>query len=392
MSHGAPVHLFSIQVRLFFRWLRFVIDVALADRPFVVVNMDETSLVSVRHGGSGMIVGSLRSARRRAHRPSDPRDRLHQKVTLIAAVSDNPNLQPLLPQVVLPKYTQNANPPLESRTRLALSGFPLEFWHGTGGVADGQVLSDWATRLRSVVHTWNDDAFILLLMDCASCHVSVDFLRHLSKLGILTVLVPAKLTWLLQVLDVAVFGPLKKDMRLEEMRLRERHSNGLLLPGDSLQAAADSIRRVVVNRDWSASFDSLGAVPLDEVCLRSSITPYVDPTCSDPALPSVAQLSELVGRPPGTVTSSTIHSSLMRPVLELARQPPGAIPKRGAKVPLPMSAPAEDAASMRQTQAAAGDHIRICESFLQSHGEAAPHLSTFVPARQVFYRAGGPDG
>lgn len=373
------------QVSVFFRWMRYILDVTLKHRPYVILNMDETSLAAVRHGGAGMVSGSLRAARRRVQRPTDPRDRFGHKVTHLGCVTDNPHLQPLLPQVVLPKYTQNAVPPADMRERLSATGFPLEFWHGTAGIASVGVLQAWATRVRSIVHSWNDDAFILLVVDCASCHLSLDFLRHLSRLGILTLLVPAKLTWLLQVLDVSVFGPLKADIRTEEMRIRSRHASGRLLAGDALVAASQSIRRVLVNRDWSDSFDSLGLGLLGDIELSSSVTPYIDHTCSQPALPTAAELAMITGRPAASATTRTMHSLLVRPALDIAQQPPEARPKRGAYSFLPASASAVDSVATRRERDAAGDHDRIRASFLRSQSDATPHLSSYRPARQVHF-------
>lgn len=362
-------------------------DVSIGERPFVVLNVDETSLATVRHGGLGMVAGPLRSARARACRPRDRVDRLHTKITYIAVASDNPHLQPLLPQVVLPKYTKRIEPPASACDRLASHGFPLEFWHGTNGVATVPLLKSWATRVRSVVHSWNDDANIVLLMDCSSCHLSLEFIRHLNTLGIVVVLVPAKLTWLLQIMDVFVFGPLKADMRLEEMRVRGRHPHGRLDAGDGLAAAAQCIRRTVVNRDWSAAFDRLGAAPAREVRYASSLHEYLSDDVSQPALPSLAEVAEITGRPPATHATKVLHSLLVRPSLLLARRPADEPPKRGAHVALPRSRSAVDEQLLRDAHDAAGRHRDICDSFLASRSDEPVSLSSPMLARQVFLAA-----
>ena len=385
-SNSVSCYLVVPQVRIYFRWLRYLLDVVLRDRPHVIINMDETCLTSVRHRGHGMIAGSLADARCRASRPCDPVDRMHVKVTFLATISPNFHLQPLLPQVILPKYTQNAVPPLHVTTRLRDHGFPLEFWHGTGGVATVHVLKAWATRLRSVVHSWNDDAFILLLMDCSTCHLSTEFLRHLAALGILCVLVPAKLTWLLQALDVYAFAPLKADMRSEEMCMRASDPHGCLHAGDGLAAAASAIRRVLINRDWSCGFERLGICARDDVALCSAVADHVDDSCSVPALPTCAELAEVISRPASTANTTRLHALLLRPVLALRSSPPDSVPKRGMRIVLPSSQSARNESEILARSRRQALHAEICDTFVGQRLSSPAHLTTEHCARQVVFQ------
>ena len=174
------------------------------NRQHVFVNMDETQLASVKHHGKGMISGRKKRREDRRRSPRDPDDRHHTKVTYIAAISDSPDLQPLLPQVVLPRYTQHARPPPAMLHDYSGLGYPFEFWHGTAGSTTPGIVQAWMTRLRSVISSFNDGAWIVLALDCDTNHLSVATMAHLRRLGIIPLLVPAKLTWLLQLLDVYV--------------------------------------------------------------------------------------------------------------------------------------------------------------------------------------------
>jgi len=196
---------------------------------------------------------------------------------------------------------------------------------------------------------------------------------------------------LLQVLDVSAFGPLKADMRQEEMNIRSRHSAGRLDQGDALQASAESIRRVVVNSDWSSAFDRLGASPLDDVSLASAVLPYLEDVASVPALPSRAELAEIVGRSIDAPTVQSMHRLLIRQSLDLAARPAAACPKRGASVHLPASTSAQDHSSRRESLQASGRHDRICESFLDARRGSTRHLSAFCLSRQVVFTGGGSD-
>ena len=133
---------FVPQALIYLQWVRYAIEVVLIGRPYVVLNMDETSLSSVEDQGKG-----LRTCRRAARgaqtvRRGDVADRSNTKTTLIATVCDNRDLQPYLPQIVLARYTQNAAPPAHLKHECARSGEPLEYWHRTRGFATSDIIKE----------------------------------------------------------------------------------------------------------------------------------------------------------------------------------------------------------------------------------------------------------
>ena len=89
-----------VKVLVFLRWARFLVVHVAWNRQHVFVNMDETQLASVKNQGTGMISRRKQKRADRRRAPRDAEDRHHTKVTYMAAVSDSPELQPLLPQVI----------------------------------------------------------------------------------------------------------------------------------------------------------------------------------------------------------------------------------------------------------------------------------------------------
>ena len=110
----------------------------------------------------------------------------------------------------------------------ARTGYPLEYWHGTGGYATTSIVKQWLTRIRSCVHTYDPKLWIVLVLDCSTCHVNANMAMHARHLGIILVLVPASLTWLLQITDVYVYSRLKTRMRQGLLRRRLGSAHGLL--------------------------------------------------------------------------------------------------------------------------------------------------------------------
>ena len=375
-----------VKVLVFLRWARFLVVHIVWNRQHVIVNMDETQLASVKNQGTGMISGrkQKRSDRRRA--PRDAEDRHHTKVTYMAAVSDSPELQPLLPQVILPRYTQHAFPPPAMLHTYADFGHPFEFWHGTAGATSPGIVRTWMTRLRSVISSFNDRAWIILALDCDTNHLCVTTMAHLRRLGIIPLLVPAKLTWLLQLLDVFVFGLLKKDMRLEEVRSRESSTTGSLVRCERMRFAASSIRRIIINRDWSAAFDKLGHGNPSRPS-ASHLQEFLPPGDIDPALPTLAQFADLISRPAHTEVTQRLHRMCMRAALDLVDAPLNAAPPAGADIILPGSAIATQAPARADYEHQSADDV--LRRFLHEQDVRPPSLSGGGPARNVFMNKHG---
>ena len=337
---------------IFLKWLRYVVEVVVWNRPHVIINVDETSLSSVQHLGKGMISGRQHARRDARTQPRDSKDRYDTRITYLAVVADCAGLQPLLPQVILAKYTQNVAPPAGIQATYADCGYPFEFWHRSNGFVSPRTFKDWATRVRSVINSYNESAWIVLLIDCASCHLSAGTIAHLRRLGYIIVMIPAKLTWLLQLLDVYVFGLIKKDMRLGQARHRTRSADGRLQSMDRMRVATNSIRRHVINRDWSEAFSKLGAGS-DNRPSASSLQEYCPAGPIPRALPSIAEFAELVSRSAHTSNSTRLHNMIMSGTLQLQRAPLDARPPHAAQVHLPesLSASAPDTRARVAAQA-----------------------------------------
>jgi hypothetical protein len=272
-------------------------------------------------------------------RRSDVVDRSNTKTTLLATVCDSRDLQPHLPQVILPRYTQHAMPPGHILDACGATGDPLEYWHGTGGFATVALIKRWATRIRSVVHSFNPDAWILLIWDCSHVHLSLDVVRHMRRLGILIIPIPAKLTWLLQICDVCVFKELKTRIRMEKSSIRCRDPEGRLRVGAWISSCGAAIRDVLVQRCWEDAFDRMGLGASGDA-ITGRVRRAVDPAEVEPRLPSRADFATMINRANDTDALRTLHSLLVGHFMAVQAMPPGTLPPRGALRPLPHIAPA----------------------------------------------------
>ena len=301
--------------------------------------MDETSLSTVEDQGKGMRSCRRAASGRPAVRQADVADRSNTKTTLLATVCDNRALQPYLPQIVLARYTQNAAPPAHLVHACSRSGEPLEYWHRTRGFATSAIIKKWAVRMRSIVHSFNSDAWILLVWDCSQTHLNEDVARYLRRLGILVILIPAKLTWLLQICDVCVFKALKTQIRIEKTSMRCMDPEGKLRVGSWILSCASAIRDVIVDRCHEDAFERMGlGASVDSITGR--VRRAVDPSEVVARLPTRNEFAQMVNRRNDTAGFRTLHATLVGHFLAVQRLPPEAGPSQGAIVPLPDVAPA----------------------------------------------------
>jgi hypothetical protein len=303
-------------------------------RLYVFINMDETSLSSVAMSGRGLVAVPRIKRDCGWKQPIDRTDRTNVKTSLMAAVCDCPRLQPFLPQVILPKFTKRMVPPARILNAYANTGGPFEYWHGSTGWPDSQSMIRWSTRLRSIVSSFNPNVWIILMMDCSYCHLNIQTIIHLRRLGILVLMIPAKLTWLLQLLDVYVFSELKSRIRSEQFGHRLSQPTGSLDVGSWIDVNARAIREIVVERDWQGEFAKLGAGnSVEEV--NQGLQWYVSPAEVTPALPTRAQFCRMVSRPSNTDLSARLHKMVVGAFLDVKNLSLDASPAAGAFIRLP---------------------------------------------------------
>jgi hypothetical protein len=156
----------------------------------------------------------------------------------------------------------------------------------------------------------------VLVADCATCHVEHSVLVHARRLGIIFVMVPSRLTWMLQLLDVFVFARLKWNLRREMMRETCARPHFFPTAHQRVRSQATAIRQILVETDWVDVFPQVGLHP-DMSDLRADIRAAL-PIVEVPArLPKVRDLMFMMGQPTLTPLFYAKHALFMRSALEL---------------------------------------------------------------------------
>ena len=171
--------------------------------------MDESNIAHEYVLRAGHVTGAAR--RLRAGDPTHFRQRVNHSesrsgLTLCAFIANDPRVQPCLPQVLLPRAKGHHQPSVAERIAFAALPAPIRVWLGTNGWVNEDVFMQLVRELRhSVRRVRGEHIKVLLVVDAAAQHVSKRCLAYAARMQVYILIVPALLTWLLQMLDRYVF-------------------------------------------------------------------------------------------------------------------------------------------------------------------------------------------
>ena len=111
---------------------------------------------------------------------------------------------------------------------------------------------------------------VILLFDACKVHLAPAVLTALAIVKIWYVVIPAKLTWMLQPLDLMAFVCLKRFMRLQFQR-RLAADSGLALVVQMVRIVCDGIRLELQGRRWRRAFELVGSTGTQDGFSRSMI-------------------------------------------------------------------------------------------------------------------------
>ena len=240
-----------------YTWWNFVESFCSPAKKILRINLDETSVKTWMPSGKGLVTrripGPCRGDRRVA-----PATRKQQRGCLshVAFVCDQPEIQPHLPHViignecVLPLYIQR-----EMETQLSSNVFLVR---RKSAWVDAHYMAAIIKLLGAMLAPFLDRFQPILLMDALPAHLAPEVFRAAARAAIWVVIVPAKLTWLIQPADTHAFFKYKMHLRRHYMRAMSRSPDGCLQLREVLKAVNDGVRYVFQAHDWSKAFAENG--------------------------------------------------------------------------------------------------------------------------------------
>ena len=198
------------EVRLFLTWARYLIRRGYGPTKSIWINLDESALPIHVGGRFGNVVMLGKEQKTKFA----TRGTLHERrknVTLVASVCTDRHLQTKLPQFLLPNITGKKKVWTAAKGRIPDTS-RVVIIPDTSGWINTAKLMEMVKQIATVAKEHAPTKKIVLVWDAHPAHVAPLVLRHAKKHGLRVLVIPSKLTHLLQVLDFSVFAQFKKNM------------------------------------------------------------------------------------------------------------------------------------------------------------------------------------
>ena len=232
----------------FWQWISFALAEAKeAKQVPLILSVDETciSWVTGLRGKARCAADESTLAQRRSN------------FTLLACISADADIQTLLPQFVLVNKRQLTARDLPAVKALQPSGTHIV--QGKSAWCNHGVMRHFWSALAAILKPVAKDRYIILLLDCAGCHIHDSIRSHAERLQIRLIYVPAGTTRYLQPCDLKLFSALKHTLR-EVWRERKGASVvGALTMQFRMAVLFESLKRMS-RRDWTSAFEMAGAL------------------------------------------------------------------------------------------------------------------------------------
>ena len=232
------------------------------------MNLDETSIPVIFSDVKGtVLVRNGPAAWATVPRQRATKGEMRMYFTHVAMICNDPALQPILPQVIF------VGAAALTKTQFHLLGAELpdnvylkRMPKGWNNADEHKVIIE----LLAMVLAGHEDLQVILAFDAAPIHLAPKVLEQLRASGFLFLLVPAKLTWLLQPLDRCVFFRFKLYLK---QRFTEAFLNGVSntekVPR-MIRLVIQAIRYVLQKYTWEYAFRQTG-LWIDQSSVAASI-------------------------------------------------------------------------------------------------------------------------
>lgn len=221
------------------------------EKPALLVNLDETSLAHSYPKQKGMVVTKkkLQALGFGAARDRINTQQLRGCVSLAALICNVAHLQPLLPQVMMMNEKQLT---LKLQSQFRVLPGNIQLWRQKSAWNSSASMMRIITELKKALKGHMRSYSVVLVMDCASLHLTKEVLLHARRNQITVLVIPAKLTWLVQPADSHCFAAFKQT--LKRQWLRARFSKGFALDdSDWIKVLIKSVE-YLHSKPWAQSF------------------------------------------------------------------------------------------------------------------------------------------
>ena len=232
--------------------------------------MDETSIRLLPEQGVGYISANARSLKRspKGLVYSAPRSNTRSAFTYVCLVTDDLDIQKLLPQVLV--VSKKVVPVTKICTIRGMLPSNIHIM---------QMESSWTTTEKMIallkmtkksLEGVITDRQLIFTADCYRAHITQPVWRTCKALDIFYSVIPSKMTWAIQPCDTHVFASLKRNLQHKCLEAMLSSDDGALTTECLFLCLADCITEVVCSRSWENAFRDTGLLG-DQGCVSARV-------------------------------------------------------------------------------------------------------------------------
>jgi hypothetical protein len=241
----------SSQAYAVWQWWNYIETQVPVTKTLLRVNLDETSVCLFQGGRAGAIFCTKKRARPQPCESVSLQKR-RTFMSHVALICDNAALQPAMPQFVLANNKTLSAGQLAAMTHACPSNVTIlrqkSAWNNRF------VSARIVRALRAALEPHMADVQPVLLMDTAKLHYAKGVLAACRRACIWVVMIPPKMTWLLQPLDTHAFYRFKVQLQRAYLRVRASKADGQATIEDFMPCLWEAIRVVLQGVVWSRAF------------------------------------------------------------------------------------------------------------------------------------------
>ena len=244
------------QVRAYWQWIRYTEARVPAGKRLLLMNLDETSVSCAPVLGHGLVVARTAKEVRSLVSKQDSRTNF----TYTAVVCDNAAMQHLMPHFIITSTNQVTA--AQQQALRESSQTHVHFMCNGQGTKKAWNNTTFMQRMLSTISaavSHRTDLQPVLILDAATCHLSMPVMLKARALGIWLIFVPAGITCLVQPLDTHAFASFKAWLRAQFTRLQGLAAGGVVSRVSWLRVLQTAKKEFFDQRQWAKSFQDTGA-------------------------------------------------------------------------------------------------------------------------------------
>ena len=247
--------------------------------------MDETPVPYVFGGRFGTRSKRQLDPTKRLKRQTPPLRVTRGHATLVASMCTEPIVQKHLPQVFMPN-TKGMKKKWEGVSATADLPDNIRVQMGTTGWQTIPTMMKYIALLKRTFRTLKVKKAVLV-MDCHPSHYSPRTLSRIAKQNWRVLLIPSKLTWLLQPLDAYMFAQLKRKLHDTNIQQQTESEIGQQTFQNWATTCFNVVSESFKETEGQPMFNKCG-YSLPSTCISDRVMQFVDMA----ALPNFRRLTE----------------------------------------------------------------------------------------------------